>query len=47
MTNAEFAVGEAEAVIPKWYEKGVKRMYSSWIHRVKAATKNYSKPFFA
>ncbi|CUA80778.1 23S rRNA (uracil(1939)-C(5))-methyltransferase RlmD [Anoxybacillus suryakundensis] len=24
MTNVEFAVGEAEVVIPKWYEQGVK-----------------------
>ncbi len=24
ITNVEFAVGEAEVVIPKWYEQGVK-----------------------
>lgn len=23
MTNAEFGVGEAEVVIPKWYKEGV------------------------
>lgn len=39
ITNAEFAVGEAETVIPKWYEEGITTDTPSSTRQEKAVTK--------